>query len=61
MTTTTDTDDDFNMALNLVAESVNHFECGKHDREIAKAALRAAIIYAKMRRKGFVLASTTLG
>lgn len=47
--------DDFVKALELMAESINHMDVNRRDREIIRAGMRCACEYALMRRAGFGL------
>lgn len=45
----------FDQALEFVAESVAHMNVSRYQRELIKAGLRCAIEYAKMKRAGYEL------
>jgi len=47
--------DDFQRALELMAESINHMKVGRHQRDIIRAGMKCACEYAQMRRAGFEL------
>jgi len=47
--------DEFQRALDLMAESVAHMDVSPRNRELIKAAMRCAIDYAHHRRAGYEL------